>query len=99
MVSRRLGLPNRLEEFWNPMFGSSYSCNDYFESYLLPAAESPLLLVLDEVNVVLTIQKSPLTFLECYEPGMSDRDTAPLAANYGRNFASSLFILPMYSCR
>ncbi len=52
MVSRSLGLPNRLEELWNPLFGSSYSCSDYFESYLLPAAESPLLLVLDEVNVV-----------------------------------------------
>jgi transcriptional regulator with XRE-family HTH domain len=52
MVTRSLGLPNRLEEFWNPMFGSSYSCNDYFESYLLNAVESPLLLVLDEVNVL-----------------------------------------------
>ena len=62
MVSRRLGLPNRLEEFWNPMFGSSYSCNDYFESYLLPAAESPLLLVLDEVNVVFNYPKIATDF-------------------------------------
>lgn len=52
MVSRSLGLPNCLEEFWNPLFGSNYSCNDYFESYLLPAANSPLLLVLDEVNIL-----------------------------------------------
>jgi hypothetical protein len=62
MVSRRLGLPNRLEEFWNPMFGSSYSCNDYFESYLLPAAESPVLLVLDEVNVVFNYPKIATDF-------------------------------------
>jgi hypothetical protein len=52
MVSRSLGLPNRLEELWNPIFGSSYSCSDYFESYLLPAADAPLLLVLDEVNIL-----------------------------------------------
>jgi transcriptional regulator with XRE-family HTH domain len=52
MVSRRLGLPNRLEEFWSPIFGSNYSCTDYFESYVLPADDSPLLLVLDEVNVL-----------------------------------------------
>lgn len=52
MVGKSLGLPNRLEEFWNPIFGSNYSCTDYFESYLLPAAASPLLLVLDEVNVL-----------------------------------------------
>jgi transcriptional regulator with XRE-family HTH domain len=52
MVANRLGLPNRIEELWQPIFGSSYSCNDYFESYLLPAADAPLLLVLDEVNEV-----------------------------------------------
>lgn len=62
MVSRSLGLPNRLEEFWNPMFGSSYSCHDYFESYLLPAAENPLLLVLDEVNVVFNYPKIATDF-------------------------------------
>jgi hypothetical protein len=62
MVSRSLGLPNRLEDFWNPMFGSSYSCNDYFESYLLPAAESPLLLILDEVNVVFNYPKIATDF-------------------------------------
>ncbi|WP_254565597.1 AAA-like domain-containing protein [Oscillatoria sp. HE19RPO] len=62
MVSRSLGLPNRLKEFWNPMFGSSYSCNDYFESYLLPAAESPLLLVLDEVNLVFNYPKIATDF-------------------------------------
>lgn len=62
MVSRSLGLPHRLDEFWNPLFGSSYSCNDYFESYLLPAAESPLLLVLDEVNVVFNYPKIAADF-------------------------------------
>lgn len=57
MVGRSLGLPNRLEEFWNPLFGASYSCSDYFESYLLPAAKRPLLLILDEVNIVFNYPK------------------------------------------
>ncbi|WP_413161026.1 AAA-like domain-containing protein [Capilliphycus salinus ALCB114379] len=52
MVSRSLGLPHNLEEYWNPMFGSSYSCSEYFESYLLAVSDRPLLLVLDEVNIV-----------------------------------------------
>lgn len=51
-VSKGLGLPNRLEDLWNPIFGSSYSCTEYFESYLLSDADSPLLLVLDEVNLL-----------------------------------------------
>jgi transcriptional regulator with XRE-family HTH domain len=62
MVSRSLGLPNQIDNFWNPMFGSSYSCNDYFESYLLSAAESPLVLVLDEVNVVFHYPKIATDF-------------------------------------
>ena len=52
MVSRHLDLPDRSEEFWNPLLGANYSCNDYFERYLLPASESPFLLVLDEANRV-----------------------------------------------
>jgi len=52
MVGKSLGLPNRLEELWSPIFGSNYSCTDYFESYLLPSDPNPLLLVLDEVNVL-----------------------------------------------
>lgn len=62
MVTRTLGLPNYLENYWNPMFGSSYSCNDYFESYLLPADDNPILLVLDEVNVVFNYPKIATDF-------------------------------------
>ncbi|MBW4466444.1 MAG: AAA-like domain-containing protein [Pegethrix bostrychoides GSE-TBD4-15B] len=52
MVARSLGLPDELDQRWNGLFGGSYSCSDYFETYLLPAAERPLLLVLDEVNLL-----------------------------------------------
>ncbi|HLP89852.1 MAG TPA: AAA-like domain-containing protein [Nostocaceae cyanobacterium] len=52
IVARSLNLPNRLDDFWNPLFGSSYSCTEYFESYLLTVIDSPLLLVLDEVNII-----------------------------------------------
>jgi hypothetical protein len=62
MVSRQLNLPHSLEEYWNPMFGSSYSCSEYFENYLLPALESPLLLILDEVNVVFNYPKIATDF-------------------------------------
>lgn len=56
-IARSLGLPHRLEDFWQPIFGSSYSCNEYFESYILPQEDSALLLVLDEVNQVFNYPK------------------------------------------
>ncbi|MFB2934460.1 AAA-like domain-containing protein [Aerosakkonemataceae cyanobacterium BLCC-F154] len=62
MVSRSLGLPNNLEEYWNQIFGSIYSCNDYFESYLLVGGETPLLLVLDEVNLLFDYPKTAASF-------------------------------------
>ncbi len=50
VVARALGLPNQLDTRWDDLFGSIYSCSDYFETYLLPNAESPLLLVIDKVD-------------------------------------------------
>lgn len=51
-VTRSLQLPLQLSEYWNDVFGSKTSCKDYFENYLLPQLEQPLVLILDEVDAV-----------------------------------------------
>jgi hypothetical protein len=50
VVARALGLPNQLDQRWDSLFGGSYSCTEYFETYLLPAADQPLLLVIDDLD-------------------------------------------------
>ena len=52
VVTRSLRLPNQLSEYWDEVFGSSYNCTDYFENYLLTEIESPVVLALDDVDVV-----------------------------------------------
>lgn len=52
IVSRNLGVPNQLAEYWDDIFGSNYNCTDYFENYLLASIDSPIVLALDEVDVV-----------------------------------------------
>ena len=52
IVTRSLGLQNQLAEYWDDIFGSNYNCTDYFESYLLAEIDSPVVLALDEVDVV-----------------------------------------------
>lgn len=52
IVTRSLGLPNQLAEYWDDIFGSNYNCTDYFENYLLAEIDSPIVLALDEVDVV-----------------------------------------------
>lgn len=51
-VSRELGLKTQLDEFWDEDMGSKISCSLYFEAYLLSSFESPILIVLNEVDLV-----------------------------------------------
>ncbi len=52
-ISRELGLPNQLEEYWDEEdMGSKVSCTTYFEEYLLPSGDSPLTLCLDDVDLL-----------------------------------------------
>ena len=51
-VGRRLRLPNKLNDDWNDIFGSKDNCTAYFEEYLLPEISAPLVLGLDEVDMV-----------------------------------------------
>lgn len=51
-IGRRLRLPNKLDDYWDDIFGSKDNCTAYFEEYLLPHADSPLTLGLDEVDCV-----------------------------------------------
>lgn len=43
-------LPNRLNDYWDDLFGSKISCKIYFEQYLLPKIAKPLVLALDDVD-------------------------------------------------
>lgn len=53
ITGRRLRLSNRLNELWDSeMFGSKDNCTAYFEDYLLPEISAPLVLGLDEVDMV-----------------------------------------------
>jgi hypothetical protein len=43
-------IPQRLDEYWDDLFGSKISCKIYFEQYLLPQIAQPLVLALDDVD-------------------------------------------------
>ncbi len=53
MVGRQLELENQLGDYWDTeILGSNGNCTVYFEEYLLPAIDCPLVLGLDEVDRV-----------------------------------------------
>ena len=51
-VARQLKLKPNLAEFWDEDMGSKVSCSLYFENYLLAESDSPVVLVLNELNRV-----------------------------------------------
>ena len=51
-ITRGLDLPNRINDYWDDIFGSKMSCKDYMENYLLAQIEQPLVLALEEVDVL-----------------------------------------------
>lgn len=52
-VSRELKLPSQVEDYWEEEdAGSKVNCTTYFEEYLLPEADSPLVLCLDDADLV-----------------------------------------------
>ncbi len=52
-IARQLQRKSRLDEYWDEDLGSKISCTLYFQDYLLESINTPLILALDEVNLIL----------------------------------------------
>lgn len=51
-IGKSLGLPNQLADYWDDILGSNYSSTDYFEKSLLTQIDSPVVVGLDDLEVV-----------------------------------------------
>lgn len=63
VVAKDLGMSSELSQRWDASLGSNYSCSEYFETYLLPADNVPLLLVIDEIDELLDYPELATDFL------------------------------------
>ncbi len=51
IVGKKMRVKNQLADYWDERYSSStVNCTEYFEQYLLPSEDSPLVLCLDEVE-------------------------------------------------
>jgi hypothetical protein len=55
-VATALHIPDQLEEYWDDFFGSTICCKSYFEEYLLPQLSAPMVLALDDVDRLFSLQ-------------------------------------------
>ena len=51
-ITSELELPDCLDDYWQTRIGSKMSCTNYFERYLLKQIDEPIVLGLDEVDLV-----------------------------------------------
>ncbi len=51
-IGQSLGLPNKLTDYWDDIFGCNYNMTIYFEKYLLANLTNPLVIALDRVDIV-----------------------------------------------
>jgi AcrR family transcriptional regulator len=49
-VGKRLGLPNKLADYWDDIYGCNDNITAYFEEYLLAELTNPLVLALERVD-------------------------------------------------
>ncbi|MBF2014970.1 MAG: AAA-like domain-containing protein [Rivularia sp. T60_A2020_040] len=52
ITSRSLDIQPQLDECWDEEIGSKLSCTFYFQTYILEAADSPLVLSFNELNLI-----------------------------------------------
>jgi hypothetical protein len=62
-VSHQLGIPPKLDDYWNADIGSKVSCTLYLEEYLLKQLEQPVAIALDEVNELFQFSQISAEFL------------------------------------
>jgi diguanylate cyclase (GGDEF)-like protein len=62
-ISRQLGLKPILDDYWDRDIGSKISCTLYLQGYILAEIDSPLVLILNEVNRVFEYPKLAREFL------------------------------------
>jgi diguanylate cyclase (GGDEF)-like protein len=62
-VARQLSLGSHLDDYWDEEIGSKVSASIYFEGYLLEQIQSPLVLILNEVDYIFQHQQIAQDFL------------------------------------
>ena len=62
-ISRQLRLKPMLDDYWDEDIGSKVSCTLYLQGYILAEIDNPLVLILNEVNLVFEYPKLAREFL------------------------------------
>ena len=70
-ISEQLQIPEKVEEIWQSKFGRKRKCVNYFQRYLLPEIQQPVVLAIDELDKIFPYSELANEFFSflrnCYE--------------------------------
>ncbi|HIK19227.1 MAG TPA: AAA-like domain-containing protein [Leptolyngbyaceae cyanobacterium M33_DOE_097] len=52
VTTQALQMPITLDQHWSELFGNNYNASRYFETYLLPTEKTPLVLAIDDADLI-----------------------------------------------
>ncbi|WP_017721564.1 AAA-like domain-containing protein [Kamptonema formosum] len=61
-ITDELNLPDKLDDYWKGVRGSNDKCANYFQKYLLSEISTPLVLALDDVDLLFPHQETATDF-------------------------------------
>ncbi|RZM79556.1 AAA-like domain-containing protein [Leptolyngbya iicbica] len=61
-ISDEVGLPPKLEDYWSDLRGDASSCSQYLQSYLLDQLEQPIVIGIDEADLLFEYPATAETF-------------------------------------
>lgn len=62
VLTQAIDLPVQVQDYWSDLFGHSYNCSHYIESYLLAADDRPIVLAIDEADILFTYPEIAVDF-------------------------------------
>lgn len=77
-VTEELELQPQLDDYWDEDIGSKVSCSLYFRGYLLEQIDTPLILVLDEVNQIFEYPQVAKDFLSLLRSWYEEAKRLPI---------------------
>jgi hypothetical protein len=80
-ITGELNLDDRLADYWKGGVGSKNKCTNYFQRYLLPTLQRPVVLCLDEVDEVFQYQEIATDFFGMLRAWHEDAKLKPIWKN------------------
>jgi DNA-binding CsgD family transcriptional regulator len=61
-IGDEVGLPPKLEDYWSDLRGDASSCSQYLQSYILAQLEQPIIVGIDEADLLFEYPQTAKTF-------------------------------------